>query len=89
MGKSALINRILGQNVAQESAFGEGGGQIREYAGEQAGIQLKLIDTPGLDPSSNATSYNRSVLKKVHAHHACLTTIRFARQLPVSMRCES
>lgn len=66
VGKSALINRLLGQNVAPESAFGEPDGtKVREYTGEFKGVGLKLIDTPGLELSSTATAYNRSVLKKV------------------------
>lgn len=66
VGKSALINRLLGVNVASESAFGDAdGNKIREYTGEYKGLGLKLIDTPGLEPSSSATAHNRSVLKKV------------------------
>ncbi|KAK9835281.1 hypothetical protein WJX84_000422, partial [Apatococcus fuscideae] len=65
VGKSALINRLLGQNVAPESAFGEhNGNKIREYTGEFKGVGVKIIDTPGLESSSNATAHNLSVLKK-------------------------
>ncbi|KAK9858808.1 hypothetical protein WJX84_002378 [Apatococcus fuscideae] len=70
VGKSALINRLLGQNVAAESAFGDAdGNKIREYSGEFKGIALKLIDTPGLEPSSSATAHNRSILKKIKSAH--------------------
>ncbi len=65
VGKSALINRLLGEKVAPESAFGDGDNKIQEYTGEYKGISLKLIDTPGLEASSAATAYNRSLLKKV------------------------
>ncbi|KAK9837680.1 hypothetical protein WJX74_002838 [Apatococcus lobatus] len=70
VGKSALINRLLGQNVAPESAFGEhNGNKIREYTGEFKGVGVKIIDTPGLESSSNATAHNLSVLKKIKAAH--------------------
>ena len=66
VGKSALINRLLGEDKAPESAFGDAdGNKIREYSGDYKGITLKLIDTPGLEATSAATAYNRNVLKKV------------------------
>ncbi|XP_076912770.1 uncharacterized protein LOC143571155 isoform X2 [Bidens hawaiensis] len=62
VGKSATINSIFGENKAVTSAFDPSSTTIQEYTGNVDGIQLRVIDTPGLKCSSSDRSYNLKVL---------------------------
>ncbi|KAK9065603.1 hypothetical protein SSX86_015004 [Deinandra increscens subsp. villosa] len=65
VGKSATINSIFGENKAGTNAFDPGTSSIQEITGNVDGIQLRVIDTPGLKHSSSDRSYNLRLLKSI------------------------
>ncbi|KAL8209913.1 hypothetical protein R6Q57_006645 [Mikania cordata] len=65
VGKSATINSIFGEKKAITHAFDPGTTTIQEITGDVDGIQLRLIDTPGLKRSSSDRSYNLKILKSI------------------------
>ncbi|CAA7394678.1 unnamed protein product [Spirodela intermedia] len=67
VGKSATINSIFDQEMAEISAFEPATRRIREIAGTVKGIRVTTIDTPGLSPSSSHSSqrHNRRVMLSI------------------------
>lgn len=67
VGKSATINSIFDQEIAETSAFEPATRRIREIAGTVKGIRVTAIDTPGLSPSSSHGSqrHNRRVMLSI------------------------
>ncbi|KAI3703647.1 hypothetical protein L1987_73839 [Smallanthus sonchifolius] len=65
VGKSATINSIFGENKVITSAYDPGTTTIQEITGNIDGIQLRVIDTPGLKCSSSDQSYNLRILKSI------------------------
>jgi len=66
-GKSELINALLERPAAKTSAFGEATKRVRVVRGMVHGVQLELIDTPGLHASSSKQAENRALLKGIRA----------------------
>lgn len=67
VGKSGTINSLLGDGVAETSAFDSETKQVRMIEANVQGIRLRLIDTPGLRPSASDTRYNSSIMAKAKA----------------------
>ncbi|KAJ0716021.1 putative small monomeric GTPase [Helianthus annuus] len=65
VGKSATINSIFGENKTVTNAFDLGTATIQEITGNVDGIQLRVIDTPGLKSSYLDQPYNQKVLKSI------------------------
>ncbi|GJX77752.1 translocase of chloroplast 159, chloroplastic [Tanacetum coccineum] len=65
IGKSATINSIFSENKASTNAFDPGTTIIQEIVGTIEGIQLRVIDTPGLKCSPFERSYNLKILKSI------------------------
>ncbi|KAM0070428.1 putative small monomeric GTPase [Helianthus debilis subsp. tardiflorus] len=65
VGKSATINSIFGENKTVTNAFDPGTATIQEITGNVDGIQLRVIDTPGLKSSYLDQPYNQKVLKSI------------------------
>ncbi|KAI3828525.1 hypothetical protein L1987_02626 [Smallanthus sonchifolius] len=65
VGKSATINSIFGENKVITSAYDPGTTTIQEITGNVDGIQLRVIDTPGLKCSSSDQSDNLRILKSI------------------------
>nr|GEW13757.1 translocase of chloroplast 159, chloroplastic-like [Tanacetum cinerariifolium] len=65
IGKSATINSIFHENKASTNAFDPGTTIIQEIVGTIEGIELRVIDTPGLKCSPFERSYNLKILKSI------------------------
>ena len=67
VGKSATINSVLDQGeVAPTNAFEPATKGIREVVGTVAGVRVKFIDTPGLQPSAANIGSNQRLLNQMH-----------------------
>ncbi|XP_078437297.1 translocase of chloroplast 90, chloroplastic-like isoform X2 [Wolffia australiana] len=66
-GKSATINSIFSEAMAETSAFEPATRRIREISGASEGISITAVDTPGLRPSSSHGNqrHNRRVLLSI------------------------
>ena len=68
VGKSATINSVLDQDeAAPTNAFGLGTTSIKQVTGTVAGVKIKFIDTPGLQPSAGNIQSNQIKLLKMQA----------------------
>lgn len=65
VGKSATINSIFGEDKAVTNAFQPGTTGLREIQGILDGIQVKILDTPGLSSSVMEQSTNRKILLSI------------------------
>ena len=61
-GKSSTINSLLGENTAAADAFRAETKKVRMVEHKMHGMTLRLIDTPGLQPSSSDISYNSKIM---------------------------
>ena len=61
-GKSSTINSLLGENTAAADAFRAETKKVRRVEHKMHGMTLRLIDTPGLQPSSSDISYNSKIM---------------------------
>ncbi|KAL0037507.1 hypothetical protein WJX77_000444 [Trebouxia sp. C0004] len=67
VGKSATINSVLDADAAAPTnAFEPGTNRIREINGTVAGVRVKFIDTPGLQPSAANIGSNQRLLNQMH-----------------------
>ena len=67
VGKSATINSVLDADAAAPTnAFEPGTSRIREINGTVAGVRVKFIDTPGLQPSAANIGSNQRLLNQMH-----------------------
>uniref|UniRef100_A0A0D9WCX6 AIG1-type G domain-containing protein n=1 Tax=Leersia perrieri TaxID=77586 RepID=A0A0D9WCX6_9ORYZ len=65
VGKSATINSIFGEEKSKTSAFGSATNSVREIVGNVDGVQIRIIDTPGLRPNVMDQGSNRKILASV------------------------
>lgn len=67
VGKSATINSVLdADEAAPTNAFETSTKGIREVTGTVAGVRVKFIDTPGLQPSAANIGSNQRLLNQMH-----------------------
>ena len=62
MGKSSTINSLLGEGSAAANAFDRETKSVRVVEHKMHGMTLRLIDTPGLQPSSADIQYNSKIM---------------------------
>ncbi|KQK07458.1 translocase of chloroplast 159, chloroplastic [Brachypodium distachyon] len=65
VGKSATINSIFGEERSKTDAFGAATTSVREISGNVDGVQIRIIDTPGLRPNVMDQGTNRKILASV------------------------
>lgn len=68
VGKSALINSILKNEMSHTDAFDIGTDRIREIVGVIDGVVLRVLDTPGLSTSVMDQGANRKLLSSIKKH---------------------
>ena len=67
VGKSATINSLLdAEEAAPTNAFEPGTSGVKEINGTVAGVRVKFIDTPGLQPSAANIGSNQRLLNQMH-----------------------
>ncbi|KAL3138742.1 Translocase of chloroplast 159, chloroplastic, variant 2 [Trebouxia sp. C0010 RCD-2024] len=67
VGKSATINSVLDEDEASPTnAFEPATRGIKEINGTVAGVRVKFIDTPGLQPSAANIGSNQRLLNQMH-----------------------
>ena len=62
VGKSSTINSLLGEGTAAADAFRTETKKARVVTHEMRGVTLRLIDTPGLQPSSADIQHNSKIM---------------------------
>ena len=62
VGKSSTINSLLGEGSAAANAFDRETKSVRVVEHKMHGMTLRLIDTPGLQPSSADIQYNSKIM---------------------------
>ncbi|CAN6468338.1 unnamed protein product [Victoria cruziana] len=65
VGKSATINSIFGEERAQTNAFEPATSAVKEITGVVDGVNIRLIDSPGLKASVMEQAANRKILSSV------------------------
>eukprot|EP00899_Mesostigma_viride_P009339 jgi/Mesvir1/18406/Mv14282-RA.1 len=65
VGKSATINSIFDAPKAAVNAFAPETTQVREITGHVCGIKVRIIDTPGLQPSASEVGRNARMMASV------------------------
>ncbi|KAG9442601.1 hypothetical protein H6P81_018455 [Aristolochia fimbriata] len=65
VGKSATINSIFDENRFTTDAFQPSTKKVQDITGTVQGIKVRVIDTPGLLPSSADLHRNRKILHSV------------------------
>ncbi|CAN1164437.1 Translocase of chloroplast 159, chloroplastic [Linum perenne] len=65
VGKSSTINSIFGEKKVAINAFEPATINVKEVSGTVSGIRIRVLDTPGLRPSSKQVSTNRKILASV------------------------
>ncbi|KAH9623089.1 hypothetical protein KSS87_013866 [Heliosperma pusillum] len=65
VGKSAIINSILGEEKVKINAFETETTSVKEVYGDVDGVKIRFIDAPGLKSSAMEQGYNRKVLASV------------------------
>ncbi|KAF0925692.1 hypothetical protein E2562_017259 [Oryza meyeriana var. granulata] len=65
VGKSATINSIFGEEKSKTDAFSSVTNSVREIVGNVDGVQIRIIDTPGLRPNVMDQGSNRKILASV------------------------
>ncbi|XP_022742139.1 translocase of chloroplast 159, chloroplastic-like [Durio zibethinus] len=65
VGKSATINSIFGEEKTSIHAFEPATVVVKEITGTVDGVELRVIDTPGLKSSAMEQSANRKVLASI------------------------
>lgn len=67
VGKSATINSVLDEDEASPTnAFEPATKGVKEITGTVAGVRVKFIDTPGLQPSAANIGSNQRLLNQMH-----------------------
>ena len=62
VGKSSTINSLLGEGTAAADAFASETKKVRVVEHKMRGMTLRLIDTPGLQPSGADIAYNSKIM---------------------------
>ena len=62
VGKSSTINSLLGEGTVEANAFETGTTKARMFERRMHGMTLRLIDTPGLQPSSADVAHNAKIM---------------------------
>lgn len=65
VGKSATINSIFDAHRNQTDAFQVSTKKVQDFVGPVQGIKVRIIDTPGLYPSSSDQWQNEKILRSV------------------------
>nr|CAB3460247.1 unnamed protein product [Digitaria exilis] len=65
VGKSATINSIFGKEKSKTDAFNLATTSVQEIVGDVHGVKIRIIDTPGLQPSVMDQGSNRKVLAAI------------------------
>ncbi|KAL9286988.1 putative small monomeric GTPase [Arabidopsis thaliana] len=65
VGKSATVNSIFGETKSAVGAFGVTTNSANYVVGNVGGIQISILDTPGLLPSATEEQFNQEVLIKM------------------------
>ncbi|KAH7578358.1 hypothetical protein JRO89_XS01G0372300 [Xanthoceras sorbifolium] len=65
VGKSATINSIFADEKTSIHAFEPGTTSVKEIVGTVDGVQIRVIDTPGLKSSGMEQGTNRKVLSSI------------------------
>ncbi|XP_074268536.1 translocase of chloroplast 159, chloroplastic-like isoform X2 [Silene latifolia] len=65
VGKSAIINSILGEEKVKVNAFETETTSVNAVYGDVDGVKIRFIDAPGLRSSAVEQGYNRKVLASV------------------------
>lgn len=65
VGKSAAINSIFGEKRAFTDPFQPATTSVREISGVVDGVNIRIIDTPGLLPSLNDQRANMRILSSI------------------------
>ncbi|XP_077219451.1 translocase of chloroplast 159, chloroplastic-like [Tasmannia lanceolata] len=65
VGKSATINSIFGEEKTPISAFEPATTTVKEITGTVDGVNLRVIDTPGLKHSVMDQTFNRRILSSI------------------------
>ncbi|KAL6564202.1 hypothetical protein OROMI_015652 [Orobanche minor] len=65
VGKSATINSVLGEEKAPIDAFETGTAYVKEISGFVDGVEVRVVDTPGLRSSMMEQGVNRRILSSV------------------------
>ncbi|KAL8167732.1 hypothetical protein V2J09_009231 [Rumex salicifolius] len=65
VGKSATINSIFGEEKVRINAFEPGTTAVNEITGVVSGVNIRVIDTPGLRSSALDQGFNNKVLASV------------------------
>ncbi|CAA6663211.1 unnamed protein product [Spirodela intermedia] len=65
VGKSATINSIFDEVKFSTNAFQQGTKKVQDIVGTVQGIKVRVIDTPGLSPSSSDQQKNEKILHSV------------------------
>lgn len=65
VGKSATINSIFGDTMVMTDAFEPATTSVREVSGTVDGVNIRILDTPGLRSPVTEQSFNRKILSSV------------------------
>ncbi|KAL5230473.1 hypothetical protein ABZP36_029249 [Zizania latifolia] len=65
VGKSATVNSIFGEEKSKTDAFSSATNSVQEIVGNVDGVQIRIIDTPGLRPNVMDQGSNRKILASV------------------------
>eukprot|EP00850_Spirogloea_muscicola_P002456 SM000009S23585 [mRNA] locus=s9:902015:907983:+ [translate_table: standard] len=65
VGKSATVNSIFDHPMTKTDAFATATGRVREIVGTVHGICVRVIDTPGLQPSASDQRKNEQIMASV------------------------
>jgi len=65
VGKSATINSIFGDTMVMTDAFEPATTSVREVSGTVDGVNIRILDTPGLRSPMKEQSFNRKMLSSV------------------------
>lgn len=87
VGKSSTINSLLGSGAVAADAFKTETTKVRVVEHKMHGMTLRLIDTPGLQPSSADVAYNSKIMadaKKFTKKHKPDIVLYFDRMDQVS-----
>lgn len=68
VGKSALVNSIFGEQKVSTSAFDMSTNSVKEVSGIVDGVNVRIIDTPGLRPSVMDQATNMKILNSIKKH---------------------
>lgn len=65
VGKSATINSIFGKTMVMTDAFEPATTSVREVSGTIDGVDIRILDTPGLKSPMKEQSFNKKILSSV------------------------